>query len=143
MKKFIILFLAITDTVFTTSCSDDDEVASASIQGNWKLTAESEGGVALSLDDCELEQTAYFAAAAGSLVILDDDTPPCTYETLQFTYVISGTNIEFNITGIISITAQGVIEELTANSLRFRIISDSINGPSDPEDITVQTYVRL
>jgi hypothetical protein len=142
MKKFIILFLAITATVFTTSCSDDDEVAPASIQGNWKLTAESEGGVALSLDDCELEQTVSFAAATGSLVILDDDTPPCTYEPLAFTYTLSGTNIEFNVTGIFSFTAQGVIEELTATSLRFRIISDSTDGPIEPGDIIVQTYVR-
>jgi len=142
MKKIAILFLAITASVFTTSCDSDDDAGSVSIQGNWKLTAESEGGVPDVLDACELEQTISFTATTGNLRALDDDTPPCTYETVPFTYTVSGTNITITINDIITATLQGVIEELTTTSLRFRIISDSFQGVYDPQDISISTYVR-
>lgn len=143
MKKFAILFLAVTATMFTTSCSNDDDVAAApTLVGNWLLTAESEGGTAVALEGCELEQTITFTAAAGTAKVLDDDTPPCTFETTPFTYTVSGNNITLTVNSFITIVSQGVIEELTATSLRFRIISDSIEGVYDPADISVQTYTR-
>ncbi|MDP5076571.1 MAG: lipocalin family protein [Nonlabens sp.] len=125
-----------------TSCSDDDE-SGASPQGNYKLTAESEGGVAISLDSCELQQEISFAATTGSLKVLDDDTPPCTYENIPFSYTVSGSNLTLTISNGLTVTAQAVIEELSSSTLRFRIISDSFSGAYAPEDIIVQSYTRL
>lgn len=142
MKKIALLFMAITATVFTTSCGDDDNSPAASIVGNWKLIAESEGGVNSNISGCELDQEITFAATTGSIKVLDDDTPPCTFDTLPLTYTLSGSDLEFTIPGLITITAQAVVEELSATTLRFRVISDSFTGVYPPADIVVQTYTR-
>lgn len=143
MKKIALLFMAITATVFTTSCGDDDDNSPAvSIVGNWKLIAESEGGMNSNISGCELDQEITFAATTGTLKVLDDDTPPCTFDTLPLTYTLSGSNLGLTIPGLVSITAQAVVEELSATTLRFRIISDSISGAYPPADIIVQTYTR-
>lgn len=141
MKKIALLFLAVTATVFTTSCGNDDEAA-VSVVGNWKLIAETEGGVDANISGCELDQEITFAASTGALKVLDDDTPPCSFDNLPFTYTLSGSDLELTISGIISVTADAVVEELTATTLRFRIVSDSFSGAYDPEDIVVQTFTR-
>lgn len=143
MKKFAILFLAVTAIMFTTSCSDDDDAGtSVSIQGSWILIAESEGGVNIPLEDCELEQAVTFAGTTGSAKVLDDDTPPCTFENIPFTYSVSGNDLTLTINSVITVTSEAVVEELSATTLRFRVISDSIDGDYDPQEIIVQTYTR-
>lgn len=146
MKKIAILFLAMTATIFvSTSCSDDDDAGVASIQGNWKIVSEFEGGVNSNLTGCELDEEVSFAASTGSYKVLDDDTvTPCTFDNIPFTYTVSGNNLSINVVaGFFTISAQAVIEELTNTTLRFRIISDSLEGVYAPEDVVVVTYSRI
>ena len=145
MKKIALLFMAITATVLTTSCGNDDDAGVASIQGNWKIVSEFEGGVNSNLMGCELDEEISFAASTGSYKVLDDDTvTPCTFDSIPFTHTLSGNNLSLTIdAGLFTLTAQAVIEELTSTTLRFRIISDSLDGVYLPQDVIVVTYTRI
>jgi hypothetical protein len=143
MKKFIILLIAITATVFVTSCSDDDSVAPPSLEGAWKLTAETEGGVAATLTACELQQTVTFTSATATFYDHEDSSNPCTYETNTYPYTRTGNNITLTITnGQTTITFVIVVEELTATTFKFRTVSDSQQGVYTGNDIETATLAR-
>jgi hypothetical protein len=144
MKKFIILLIAITATVFVTSCdSDDDNVAPASLEGTWKTTAETEGGVAVSLTACELEETATFTSATATFYDYDDNSNPCTYETNTYPYTRTGDNITITVTqGQTTFTVTAAVEVLNATTLRVRTISDSQGGVYTGSDAESTTYAR-
>jgi hypothetical protein len=143
MKKFIILLIAITATVFVTSCSDDDSVAPASIEGTWKQTAETEGGVAVSLTACELEQTVTFTSATATFYGYDDNSNPCTYQNQVYSYTRTGDNITITVTqGQTTFTVTAAVEVLNATTLRVRTISDSQGGVYTGSDAESTTYAR-
>lgn len=141
MKKIAILFLAISATVFT-SCGDDDAVE-ATIQGNWKITAISTGGTPESLVDCDLEETISFAQASGLIGVPTEDVAPCNLETILFTYTLTGTvlNLELTDSGF-TFTVNAIVDSLTESTLVLRIIGNSEDGPADPADIELITYAR-
>jgi hypothetical protein len=94
------------------------------------------------LQSCDLQQTISFSSTTGILRTNDNDTPPCSFDNIPFTYIVNRANLELTIVGSTNVIVQAVVEEGTSTSLRLRFVSDSISGPYGPDGEIVQSYSR-
>jgi hypothetical protein len=144
MKNIGILLLSIIVLIAIKSCSiEDDEVSSDSIQGTWKLIAIAEGGLVVTLDTCELEETIVFLQNTGTIKESINDVAPCTFINVPFSSSFNGNAINLMIaepTG--SVTYQLIIDQLTETNLSVRFVGDSEVGSYNDVDIISQTFVR-
>lgn len=143
MKKIKIILLAIIASTLTFSCSNDDNdsSSSASIIGTWQWTSSNEDGSNVILTECDLLDTIIFTDTQFTFVShnSDNDSAPCTTESLTGTYSITGNIISTLYDEDGEVESQ-TAEITTLNSTTLVIKSeDTFNGQPS---VDIDTYTR-
>ena len=148
-KKIAILSIAMV--VF--GCSKDETQAPTpanySILGVWKTTSAVKNGVETygGSNNVKSEATFYFSNGATKSISYSDSNFNTQYSSLEGTYAVQGSNINFtncivylntNNTTINNVSFTGQIILLTATELQIKIL----NYPN-VNDVYVKKYVRL
>lgn len=148
MKKMHLFYGFLIGLILFSSCSSDDNSgdSSASIIGKWKLTAESYGGVAQDLTDCEMEQTMEFFTN-GTAKNYYVDNSPCNFSTITIDYSKLDNQLTFSVDGEgiggDTYVLNSTIETLNDSTLRYKFISDNEEGTFPESEQSTQTYYRI
>ncbi|AXT61345.1 hypothetical protein D1816_13640 [Aquimarina sp. AD10] len=151
MKKLSLFILLIAATF--TSCSDDDEspatgieITEANLIGNWKITAETENGNAVTLDNCDLFLTTQlFVNDQGENratfiegVEMEGICTPTTSDGYTWSLVSGNILKTETIDNIIAPDLEKIIE-LTASTLKLEYTETE----GSEEIVIIETYTKL